>query len=176
MVVFWEKGRKLNQNLSLDADSPWTILRLICHCQQFFLLFSSSVMSDSLQPHGLQHARLPCLSPSLRVCTNSCPLSWWCHPTISSSIAPFSSCPQSFPASGSFPMSWLFESDSQSIGVSTSILPISTNLTGSSQKSDELRVWKWHDCVHQPVLFLNGYLLSRSGLWLGEMLGLWGTL
>ena len=63
------------------------------------LLSSSSVGSDSLRPHGLQHARLPCPSPSPGACSNSCPLSQWCHPTISSSVAPFSSCPQSFPAS-----------------------------------------------------------------------------
>ena len=69
--------------------------------------FRRSVMSDSLRPHGLQHTRLPCLSPAARVYPNSCPLSQWCHPTISSSIIPFSSCPQSFPASGSFQMSQL---------------------------------------------------------------------
>ena len=63
-------------------------------------LFSGSVMTNSLQPHGLQHVRLPCPSLSPRVCSNSSPLSWWCHPTISSSVVPFSSCPQSFPASG----------------------------------------------------------------------------
>ena len=68
------------------------------------LLFSHSVVSDSLQSHGLQYARLPSLSPSPRVCSNSCPLSWLCHPTISSSVVPFSSCPQSFSASGSFPI------------------------------------------------------------------------
>ena len=67
------------------------------------LLFSCSVVSDSLQPYGLQHARLPCPSPSPGVCWNSCPFSWWCHPTISSSVIPFSTCLQSFPASGSFP-------------------------------------------------------------------------
>ena len=72
--------------------------------------FSPSVRSDSLWPHGLQHARLLCPSPSPRVCTNSCLLSRWCHPTISSSVTPLSSCPQSFPAPGSFPVSWLFES------------------------------------------------------------------
>ena len=66
------------------------------------LLFSCSVVSDSLRPHGLQHARLPCPSPSPGACSNSCPLSQWCHPTISSSVIPFSSCLQSFPASGSF--------------------------------------------------------------------------
>ena len=74
------------------------------------LLFSCSVVSDSLGPHGLQHGRLPCPSLSPGVCSDSCPLSWWCHPTISSSVAPFSSCPQSFPASGSGSLtkSWHF--------------------------------------------------------------------
>ena len=87
---------------------------------------SHSVMSHSLRPHGVQHARLPCPSPTPRACSNSCPSSWWCHPTISSSVVPFSSCPQSFPASGSFPMSQFFAWGSQSIGVSasTSILPM----------------------------------------------------
>ena len=74
------------------------------------LLFSHSVGSDSLQPHGLQHARLPCPSSSPRVCSNSCLSSWWCHQTITSSVTPFSSCPQSFPASRSFQMSRLFAS------------------------------------------------------------------
>ena len=73
-------------------------------------LFSLSVVSSSLQHHQLQYARLPCPSPSPGACSNSCPLSWWCHPTISSSVVPFSSCPQSFLASGSFPISWLFTS------------------------------------------------------------------
>ena len=70
------------------------------------LLFSCSVMSNYLRPHGLQHARRLCPAPSPGVCSNSCPLSWWCYPTISSSVTPFSSCPQSFPASGSFPKSF----------------------------------------------------------------------
>ena len=82
--------------------------------------FSRSVMSDSFWPHGLQHARLPCPSPTPWVYSNSCPLSWWCHPTISSSSAPFSSRLQSFPASGSFQMSQIFASGGQSIGVSAS--------------------------------------------------------
>ena len=86
--------------------------------------FSSSVMSDSLRPHGLQHARPPCPSPTPRVHSDSCPLSQWCHPTISFSVGPFFSCPQSFPASGSFPMSQLFASGVQSIGVSASVLPM----------------------------------------------------
>ena len=86
-------------------------------------LFTHSVVSDSLHRHGLQHTRLPCPSLSPGVCSNSCPLSWWCYPTISSSVTSFSSCFQSFPASGSFPMSWLFTSGGQSIGVYLSISP-----------------------------------------------------
>ena len=90
------------------------------------LLFCCSIMSESLPPRGLQCARLPCPSLSPRDCSNSCLLSRWCHPTISSSVVPFSSCLQSFPASGSFPMSQLFTSGGQSIGTSdsASILPM----------------------------------------------------
>ena len=88
--------------------------------------FSRLVVSDSLQPHGLQHVRLPRPSPTPGVYSSSCPLSWWCHPTISSSVIPFSSHLQSFPASGSFTMSQLLTSGGQSIGVSasTSVLPM----------------------------------------------------
>ena len=83
-------------------------------------------MSDSLRPHGLQHARPPCSSPTPRVYSNPCPLSWWCHPTISSSVVPFLSRLQYFPASGSFQMSQLFVSGGQRIGISasTSVLPM----------------------------------------------------
>ena len=90
--------------------------------------FSRSVMSDSLQPHEPQNARPPCPSPTPGVYQNSCPLSRWCHPTISSSIIPFSSRSQFFPGSGSFHMSQLFTSGGQSIGVSasTSVLPMNT--------------------------------------------------
>ena len=90
--------------------------------------FSYLVMSDSLWPHELQHARPPCPSPTPRVHSNPCPLSWWCHPTISSSVVPFSFCPQFLPASGSFPMSQLFTWGGPSIGVSasTSVLPMNT--------------------------------------------------
>ena len=102
---------------------------------QLLLLLSHSLMSDSLRPHGLQHARLPCPSPSPGVCSNSCSLSQWCHPTISSSVIPFS-CPQSFPASGSFPMrasgsfpmSQSLVSDGQSIGVSALASVLSMNI------------------------------------------------
>ena len=88
--------------------------------------FIHSVVSNSLQPHGLQHARLPCLSPTPRAHWNSCPLSLWCHPTISSFVVPFSSHLQSFPASGSFQMSQFFASGGQSIEASTSasVLPM----------------------------------------------------
>ena len=90
--------------------------------------FSCSVISDPLQPHGLQHARPPCPSPTPGVCSHLCPLSWWCHPTISSSVVPFSSCLQRFPASGCFPVSHFFTSGGPSIGVlaSTSVLPMNT--------------------------------------------------
>ena len=90
--------------------------------------FSHSVISDYLQTRGMQQARLPCPSPKPRVYANSCPLNWWHHPTISSSVIPFSSCLRSFPASGSFQMSQLFASGGQSIGVSTStsVLPMNT--------------------------------------------------
>jgi len=88
--------------------------------------FSRSVVSDSLQPHGLQHARLPCPSPTSWAYSNSCPFSWWCHPTISSSVIPFSCCLQSFPASKYFPMSQFFTSGGQTIGISAwaSVLPM----------------------------------------------------
>ena len=95
---------------------------------QFFssLKFSHSVMSDSLRPHGLQHIRPPCPPPTPWACSNSCPLSQWCHPAISSSVIPFSSCLQCFPASGSFPRSQFFTSGGQRIGASAlaSVLPV----------------------------------------------------
>ena len=87
-------------------------------------------MSDSLRPSGLEHNRLPCPSPSPRACSNSCPSSRWCHPTISSSLVPFCSCLQSFPASGSFPMSRLFTSGDQSIGASASASVLPMNIQG----------------------------------------------
>ena len=103
-----------------------------CHSYLFLqfssVLLSHSVVSDSLQPHGLQHARPPCPSPIPRVHSNSFPSRRWCYPIISSSVIPFSSCLQSFPASGSFPMSQFFALGDQSIGVSASIsvLPMNT--------------------------------------------------
>ena len=91
---------------------------------------SVAVMSCSLQPHELQHARLCCPSLPPRVCSSSYPLSQWCHPTISSSVVPFYSCPQSFPASGSFPVSQLFASSSQSIGASATASVLQMNIQG----------------------------------------------
>ena len=90
--------------------------------------FSHSVVSDSLRPHESQHARPPCPSPTPRVHSNSCPSSRWCHPAISSSVVPFSSCPQSLPASGTFQMSQVFTSGGQNIegSASTSVLPKNT--------------------------------------------------
>ena len=87
-------------------------------------------MSNSLQLHGLQHTRLPCPSLSPRVCSDSRPLSWWCHPTTSSSVVPFSSCLQSFPASGSFPVSQFLASGGQSFGASASSSVLPVNIQG----------------------------------------------
>ena len=98
----------------------------LLRCQFSSVQFSHSVVSDSLQRHESQHARPPCPSPTPGVYSNSCPMSRWCHPTISASIVPFYSCPQSFPVSGYFPMSQLFASGGQNIGVSASasVLPM----------------------------------------------------
>ena len=147
------------------------------------------VVSYSLQPHGLQHARLPCSSPSPGACSNSCPLSRWCHPTLSSSAALFF-CPQSFPASRSFPMSQLFESGGQNIGTSTSasVLPMNIQdwfplgLTGLIfLQSKELSrvfcntiVWKHQFFSAQPSLWSSSHMHT----WLLEKwyLGLYGLL
>ena len=140
---------------------------------ELLLLFSYLVGPDSLWPHGLQHARLPCPSLSPRVCTNSCPLNWWCYPTISSSVSAFSFCPQSFPASGSFPLSQLFASGGQSIGVCFSIGPsneysalISLGLIGLiflmskvlSRAFSSNTVWKHQFFGTQPSLWSNSHI------------------
>ena len=138
------------------------------------LLFSCSIVSDSFWPHGLQHARLPCPILSPRVC-NSCPLSQWCHPTISSSVTLFSHCPQSFPASRSFPVSQFFTSGGQSIRVSasTSVLPMNIQcwyplgLTGliSLLSKGLLRVfsitvWKHQFFSAQPSLLSSFHICT----------------
>ena len=94
----------------------------------YLLLFSCCVMSSSFRPHGLQYPRLPCPSLSPGACPNLLPLSQWCHPTVSFSVIPFSCCLHSFPASGSFPMSWLFTSGAQSIGTSASASVLLMNI------------------------------------------------
>ena len=140
------------------------------------LLFSYSVVSYSLQQHGLQHIRLPCPSPTPGACSNSCPLSWWCHPTISSSVIPFSSSLQSFPASGSFPKGQFFGLGDQSIGVSPlpSVLPMNIQywfplgLTGLislvskrlSRVFSSTTVQKhWFFCT-QPFLWANSHICT----------------
>ena len=100
-----------------------SLIEFICYC-------CCSVVSNSLWPHGLQHARLPCPSPSPTVCSSSCPLSQWCHPAISRSVIPFS-CHQPFPASGSFPVSQFFTSHGQSIGASASASVLAMNIQDS---------------------------------------------
>ena len=142
--------------------------------------FSCSVMSDSLQSHELQHARPPCPSPTPGTYSNSCPLSRWCHPTISSSVVYFSSCPQSFPASGSFQMSQVFTSGGQSTGVSssTSVLPmhsqdwfplgwygwISLQSKGLSRVFSKTTAQKHHFFSTQPFLY-GLILISINDYW-----------
>ena len=107
--------------------SPFSLLACLLWPLCCYLVVKSCL---TLQPLRPLHARLPCPSPSLRVCSNSCPLSWWCHPTISSSVAFFLFCLQSFPASGSFPVSQLFTSGGQSIGASESTTVLPMNIQG----------------------------------------------
>ena len=137
-------------------------------------LFSCSVVSDSLRPHGLQNARLPCPSPSPGAYPNSRPSSRWCHPTISSSVASFSSCLQSFPASGSFPMSQFFTTGGQSIEASASASVLSMNvqswfplgLTGlisllskrPSRVFSSTTIWKHQFFSTQPSLWSNSHI------------------
>ena len=130
--------------------------------------FICSVMSDSLQPHGLQHTRLPCPSPTPRTYSNSCPLSQWCHPTISFSVIPFSSSLQSFLASGSFPMSQFFASGGQSIGVSASasVLPIQDwfplGWTGwISLKSKRLKSLLQHHSSKASILQCSAFFIVQ---------------
>ena len=126
--------------------------------------FSHSVMSISSLPHGLQHARLPCPSPTPRAYSNSCPSSWWCHPTISSSITPFSSCLQSFPASGCFPVSQFFTSEVIGVSASTEVLPVSIQdwfpLGLTALISSGTTVQKHPFFGTQPILWSNCHIWS----------------
>ena len=142
-------------------------------------------MSDSLWPHGPQHARLPCPSPTPRACSNSCPSSRWCHPTISSSAVPFSSCPQSFPASKSFPVSQFFTSGGQSFGVSAlvSVLPMNIQdwfplgWTGwiSLQSKRLSRVFSNHHSSKASILWRSAFFtvqLSHPYVTIGKTIAL----
>ena len=120
-------GLQSQTRLKQPGMHTGSVMRMGLPCSRFgSVQFSRSVMSDSLRPHELQHTRRPCPSPTPGAYSNSCPLSWCCHPTISFSIVPFSSCLQACPASGSFPMSQLFAPGGQRIGVSVSasVLPM----------------------------------------------------
>ena len=112
----------------LQCRKSYSFLNKVVTQRFISVQFSRSVLSDSLRPHEPQHAWPPCPSPTSRVHPNPCPLSQWCHPVILCSVVPFSSCPQSFPTSGSFKMSQLFASDGQSteVSASTSVLPMTT--------------------------------------------------
>ena len=161
----------------LPVNGAWCFCRCLSRFQPSMSigllrwhLLSLSVVSDSLWPHGLQHTRLPCPSPSSRICSKSCPLSRWCHPTISSSVTPFSFCLQSVPASGSFPISQLFTSGGQNIGASASVFPInprgwvplgfkeSTARAGDRRDSDSTAGWKDHpeESVASTSVFCPG--------------------
>ena len=127
----------------------------------FLLLFSHLVVSDFLWSHGLQYARLSCPSLSPGACSNVCPLSWWCHPTISSSVVPFSSCLQSFPASGSFLLSQFFPSGGQSFGASTSAFKILVRLfSWNCPQSLFLRIWHW--CYSKSILRTLRFLKTKD--------------
>ena len=131
-MTFIKKTTTISSAKSNDTNLViFTMVSITASCYHMNLVqlsvqFSCSVMSDSLWTHELQHTRLPCPSPSPGACSNSCPSSRWYHPTILSSVILFSSCLQSFPASGSFPMSQFFTSGGQNIGVSASVLPMNT--------------------------------------------------
>ena len=133
--------------------------------------FSCWVVSNSLQPHGLQHTRLPSPSPTLGTCSNSNTLSQWCHPTISSSVVPFSFCLQSFPASGSFPISQFFTSDGQSIGVSASASLLRMNiqdwfplgLTGSPRNSQQSSPTQFKSISSSTLSFLLSHPYMTTG-------------
>ena len=173
-VVVEETANCLLQFISLLPANNRTLIHKLSLWSAIFITsvqFSCSVMSNSLRPHGLQHARPPCPSPAPGVCSNSCPSSQWCYPTISSSVIPFSSCLQSFPASGSFPVSQFFASGGQSTGASASasVLPVNIQdwfplgLTGliSSQSKGLSRVFS-NTTVLKPQFF------SAHWLWIGQ--------
>ena len=145
-----------------EAISLWNVMRSlhwfsISSFQFNSVQFSRSVVSDSLWPHESQHASPPCPSPIPGVHSNSCPLSRWCHPAISSSVIPFSSCPQSLPASGAFPMSQLFAWGGQSTGVSASACQIHPHPQGLGFCCPP-----YLDCHSPPLHVIGSSLIFRS--------------
>ena len=151
MVCFWVAQ-------FLGNDYYWSIKKVfLCLCVS--VQFSRSVMSDSLWPHELQHTRPPCPSPTPGACSNSCPSSQWCHLTISSSVVPFSSCLQSFPASGSFSVSQYFTSGGQSIGVSALASVLSMNI--QDWFPDGL---VWSPCTQGTLESLHQDLSSKTSI------------
>ena len=156
-LTLWSHGLQHDRlpSPSLCPGCPLSRWCLLIHSVQF----SRSVVSDSLRPHELQHARPPCPSPTPRVHSNLCPLSRWSHPTISSSVIPFFSCPQPFPASGAFPMSQLFALGDQSIGVSASASVLPMNIHSWSPLGwTILLLTKYHILFKFPFFFF--YLMS----------------
>ena len=169
LVFYWWAPLRKMKFLGVILLVPW-------------LLLSPHVVSVSLQPHGTQHAKLSCSSPSPRVCPSSCPLNRWCHPTISSSVTLFFFCLQSFPELGSFSMSWLFLSVGQSIVASAFILPMGihgwfplrlTSLISLLSKG----LWKvfsstttWKHQFFGTLPFL--WSISHTGMIIGKMIAL----
>ena len=135
-------------------------LKCLYHVRHFPCKSCCLAVSYSLRPHELQHVRLPYPSPSPRACSNSCPSSQWCHPTISSSVTPLLLLPQCFPASGSFPMSWLFAFGGHSIGASalglTSLISLLSG--GLSRVFSSTTVWKHPFFGDQPSLWSNSHI------------------
>ena len=160
---------------------PWNYHNIV---NRLSVQFSCSVITDSLGPHGPQHTRLPYPSPTPRTCSKSCPCSWWCHPTISSSVVPFSSCLQPFPESESFQMSPFFASGGQSIGASASasILPkniqdwFPLELTGLiSLQSKRISSLLQHHSSKASVLWHSAFFivqLSHPYIATGKTIGL----
>ena len=173
---------KKTKHLRTDV---FELLCWILTLYQLSFLLSHSVVSDSLQPHGLQHARLPYPSPSPGACSNLCPLSLWCHRIISSSVVPFSSCLQSFPASGSFPMPQLFASGGKSIEASASVSVLPMNIqdwfplgwTGwiSLQSKRLSRVFSNHHSSKASILWHSDFFvvqLSHPHMTIGKTIAL----
>ena len=174
----------LKDFILFDNVNEAVFLISFLECSLLILLFSHSIVANSLQPHRLQHGRLPCTSRTPGACSNSCPLSQWCHPTISDSVVPFSSCPQSFPATRSFLVSQFFTAGGQIIGVSASasVLPMdiqdlfSLGLTGLISLSKLLsRVFSCTTVQNHQFLGSQLSLWSKSHIytWLLEKPQLW---